>query len=238
MSLANQTPSVPAINPSELSVIDGQITTTSLHVAEHFGKRHDDVLKRIAALDCSPEFSARNFAGAEYIDSQRKSRPYYRMTRDGFTFLCMGFTGKRAAAWKEAYINAFNQLEQQLHAAVPAVSAERRYGESDLHDAALDLIHACPALLLRNLRLMVSWGPDGQAQASVVPPDALVVAPRRVASVLSDPFTVGDELLPEILEAASRRLAERARRIARVEELALKDAAERLAERSWLGAGS
>ena len=238
MSLSTQNFSVPAINPTELSVIDGQVTTTSLHVAEHFGKLHKNVLRRIESLDCSPEFNGRNFEPVEYINDKGEKRPYYRMTRDGFTFLCMGFTGKRAAAWKEAYINAFNQMEQQLHAAVPAVSDERRYGESDLHDAALDLIHACPALLLRNLRLMVSWGPDGQAQASVVPPDALVVAPRRVASVLSDPFTVGDELLPEILEAASRRLAERARRIARVEELALKDAAERLAERSWLGAGS
>ena len=238
MNIPARNPSIPTINPTELSVIDGQVTTTSLHVAEHFGKPHRDVLTRIRALDCSPAFTQRNFSLCTRKGANNKPEPYYRMTRDGFTFLCMGFTGKRAAAWKEAYINAFNQMEQQLHAAVPAVSDERRYGESDLHDAALDLIHACPALLLRNLRLMVSWGPEGQAQASVVPPDALVVAPRRVASVLSDPFTVGDELLPEILEAASRRLADRARRIARVEELALKDAAERLAERSWLGAGS
>ncbi|MGI9701007.1 Rha family transcriptional regulator [Pseudomonas aeruginosa] len=36
------------------------------------------------------------------------------MTRDGFTFLCMGFTGEEAARWKEAYINAFNKMEQAL----------------------------------------------------------------------------------------------------------------------------
>lgn len=228
--------SLPAINPAELSVIDGQVTTTSLHVAEHFGKRHDDVIKRIRALECSDDFSARNFAGAEYIDGQRKSRPYYRMTRDGFTFLCMGFTGKQAARWKEAYINAFNQMEAKLHAPVPAVNDERRYGEDELHAAALDLIHECPALVMRDLRLLVSWGADGTPQASVVPADAVVAVPRRLASVLSDPFTVGDELLPEIVEAAARRLADRARRIARVEELALKDAAERLAERAGLGA--
>ena len=29
------------------------------------------------------------------------------MTRDGFTFRAMGFTGARAAAYKEGYINAF-----------------------------------------------------------------------------------------------------------------------------------
>ena len=33
------------------------------------------------------------------------------MTKDGFCFLAMGFTGKEAAKWKEAFINAFNQME-------------------------------------------------------------------------------------------------------------------------------
>lgn len=224
-----QLSATPSINPAELTIVNGQVTTSSLHVADHFGKLHKDVLKRIESIDCSPEFNERNFAPVEYIDAKGEKRPYYRITRDGFTFLCMGFTGKQAARWKEAYINAFNQMEAQLQAPVPAA-------ETDLHAAALDLIHGCPALLLRDLRLLVSWGPDGKSQASVVPGDALVVAPRRLASVLSDPFTVGDELLPEILEAAARRLADRARRIARVEELALKDAAERLAERDGLGA--
>ena len=114
MSLSLQNSSVPAINPSELSVIDGQVTTTSLHVAEHFGKRHDDVIKRIRALDCSPDFTVRNFAECSRKGANNKSEPYFRMTRDGFTFLCMGFTGKRAAQWKEAYINAFNSMSDQL----------------------------------------------------------------------------------------------------------------------------
>ncbi len=34
--------------------------------------------------------------------------------RDGFAFLCMGFTGKEAAKWKEAYIRAFNWMAEQL----------------------------------------------------------------------------------------------------------------------------
>lgn len=117
-TMPNSAPAVPAINPSELRIIDGQITTTSMQVAEHFGKRHDDVLKRIRALDCSGEFHARNFAEmiievAVGKGATRKD-PAFRMTRDGFTFLCMGFTGKEAAKWKEAYINAFNQMEAEL----------------------------------------------------------------------------------------------------------------------------
>lgn len=36
------------------------------------------------------------------------------MTRDGFTFLVMGFTGKVAAQFKEAYIEAFNEMEKAI----------------------------------------------------------------------------------------------------------------------------
>ncbi|NME01790.1 hypothetical protein HG555_09560 [Aeromonas sp. DNRA1] len=36
------------------------------------------------------------------------------MTKDGFIFVVMGFTGVKAAATKEAYINAFNWMAEQL----------------------------------------------------------------------------------------------------------------------------
>jgi Rha family phage regulatory protein len=98
-----------------VEVINGQIKTTSLKIAEHFNKRHDNVLDKIKKLDCSPEFSALNFKVAEYTDEQGKKRLAYEMTRDGFTFLAMGFTGKEAAKWKESYINAFNKMAEELH---------------------------------------------------------------------------------------------------------------------------
>ncbi|MFF7107267.1 Rha family transcriptional regulator [Pseudomonas sichuanensis] len=105
---------IASVAPVVVELIDGHPTTTSLDVAAHFGKRHDDVLKRLRSLDCSPEFTLRNFAECSRPGSNNKPEPYYRMTRDGFTFLCMGFTGKEAAKWKEAYITAFNQLEQAV----------------------------------------------------------------------------------------------------------------------------
>lgn len=43
-----------------------------------------------------------------------EKRPMYYLTRDGFTFLAMGFTGRVAAQFKEAYINAFNEMEEML----------------------------------------------------------------------------------------------------------------------------
>lgn len=105
-------------SPVQVELVDGQITTTSLDVAAHFKKRHDTVLRAIRLLECSAEFIARNFAAIQIdidlgIGRTRKGQAY-RMTRDGFAFLAMGFTGKEAAKWKEAYINAFNRLEQEL----------------------------------------------------------------------------------------------------------------------------
>ena len=86
--------------------------TTSLKVADVFGKMHKDVLKAIEALDCSEEFRERNFALSSYnIVENRRRYPMYLMTRDGFTFLAMGFTGARAAEFKEKYISEFNRME-------------------------------------------------------------------------------------------------------------------------------
>ncbi|MFJ7316819.1 Rha family transcriptional regulator, partial [Pseudomonas sp. NPDC098747] len=97
-----------------VELVNGQPTTTSLDVSKHFRKRHDNVLRAIENLDCSPEFNALNFEAVEYLDPKGESRPMVRMTRDGFVFLCMGFTGKEAAQLKEAYIGAFNRMEETL----------------------------------------------------------------------------------------------------------------------------
>lgn len=107
-----------AISTPDLEIIEGQITTTSQQIAAHFGKRHDTVLRAIRNLECSPEYHARNFAEMvteiEIGSGATRKSPAYRMTRDGFVFLAMGFTGKEAAQWKEAYITAFNKMEQEL----------------------------------------------------------------------------------------------------------------------------
>lgn len=109
---------LPTLSQPEIAIVDGQAVTSSLAVADFFSKRHDDVLKKIRILDCSPEFCARNFAETSILVRQpnggTRKLPCYQITRDGFAFLATGFTGKRAAQFKEAYINAFNQMEQAL----------------------------------------------------------------------------------------------------------------------------
>lgn len=98
-----------------------RLIVSSLDISNHFGKRHDDVLKAVRNLDCSPEFRRRNFAESSYTNSQNRKMPMSEITRDGFVFLCMGFTGQQAAVWKERYIEAFNQMEAALRGrSVPA----------------------------------------------------------------------------------------------------------------------
>lgn len=101
-----------------LQIIDGKVITTSLRVAEHFGKRHDNVLQAIRNIECSTEFRLLNFKETYQSvpgpNGGMRKEPYFNLTRDGFTFLAMGFTGKQAAQWKEAYITAFNSMESAL----------------------------------------------------------------------------------------------------------------------------
>ncbi|EBW6452646.1 transcriptional regulator [Salmonella enterica subsp. enterica serovar Oranienburg] len=99
----------------EVTIENGRAVTTSVAVAEYFRKMHKDVLKKIDNLDCSPEFTERNFAPSEYTDSTGRKLPMYKITKNGFVFLVMGFTGKKAAAFKEAYIAEFDRMENELH---------------------------------------------------------------------------------------------------------------------------
>ena len=105
---------VSALSPN-VTIHNGKAITTSLNVSSFFTKRHDDVLKKIRNLECSPEFNARNFAAVNYIDSKGEKRPMYEMTKNGFVFLVMGFTGKKAAQFKEAYIAEFDRMEAELY---------------------------------------------------------------------------------------------------------------------------
>lgn len=93
---------------------NGEAFTTSQNVADAFGKLHKDVLRKVESLECSADFTERNFTLSEYIDASGRRLPQWGMTKDGFIFLVMGFTGKRAAAIKEGYISAFNWMAVQL----------------------------------------------------------------------------------------------------------------------------
>lgn len=91
-----------------------RLVTTSLKIAEKFGKEHAHVLRDIRDLECSEKFRESNFGFSSYKSSQGKTLPMYEVTRDGFTILAMGYTGKEAMKFKEDYINVFNTMENEL----------------------------------------------------------------------------------------------------------------------------
>ena len=99
-----------------VSVKNNTPVTTSRKIAKVFGKQHKDVLRAIERIECSDEFSGRNFALASYIDEQGKPRPEFEIKKDGAIFLIMGFKGAKAAEFKENYISAFNWMLESIQA--------------------------------------------------------------------------------------------------------------------------
>ncbi|EAI4210941.1 Rha family transcriptional regulator [Campylobacter coli] len=96
---------------------DEQVFCTSLDIAKVFGKNHFHVLRdienilndlrEIGDLQCKS-----NFGLVKYKDKKGEFRPAYQISRDGFSLLAMGFTGKKALRFKIAFINAFNEMER------------------------------------------------------------------------------------------------------------------------------
>lgn len=97
---------------------DGQLVVTSRQVARDFQKEHRNVIRDIEELIDKigvAQNCADLFIKTEYQHEQNKQwYKEYLLTRDGFSLLVMGFTGKRALEWKLKYIEAFNKMEEYL----------------------------------------------------------------------------------------------------------------------------
>lgn len=99
---------------------NGRATTTSLLIAETFEKKHYNVLQSIENLkpNLPVDFWKLNFQFSNYETKSGKNtvmqNSMYILTRDAFTLLAMGFTGKKAMQFKLAYIEAFNKMEAEL----------------------------------------------------------------------------------------------------------------------------
>ena len=106
---------------------DGEVWASSQDVAEKFDKNHKDVLRSIRGLET--ELSTAQFCAlfkeGNYIASNGKKNKMFLMTRDGFSLLAMGFTGKEAIRWKVKYIEAFNAMEERLKSGDTLTDEER-----------------------------------------------------------------------------------------------------------------
>ena len=79
-----------------------RLIASSLDISNHFGKQHKNVLQAIDNLECSDTFRRLNFQPTVYhrpnpVGGKGIEARMYEITRDGFVFLCMGFTGQQAA---------------------------------------------------------------------------------------------------------------------------------------------
>ncbi len=97
-----------------VSNVNGTLTVSSLQVAKDFEKRPSDVNEAIEKLTAEKSAVKNMFIEATYINERGRQYKCYDLTRDGFSLLVMGFTGKKALEWKLKYIEAFNKMEQTI----------------------------------------------------------------------------------------------------------------------------
>ena len=100
----------------EFEVADSGVFATSLSVSRVFEKQHQHILAKIAEFP-DDVFRASNFRLTERTAKfgvAMRSEPYYKITRDGFSLLVMGFTGEKAYRWKIEFIAAFNKMEAMI----------------------------------------------------------------------------------------------------------------------------
>lgn len=105
------------VNPDDFNgLVSESLKTTSRIIAEKFGKEHRNVMRDIRnVIDANPEWGVLNFAQTPYVDQQNgQTYQMYEITRDGYSMLVMGFTGKKAMEWKIKFLEAFNAMEQRI----------------------------------------------------------------------------------------------------------------------------
>lgn len=113
-----------------LATKDEEIFVDSRKVAEFFEKEHRNVMIDIKQLInkvrgieeskdfCSPidglNYNSIRIVKTKYKSIQNKFLPCYKLNKDAFMLLCMGYTTEKALKIKLWYIERFNEMEKQL----------------------------------------------------------------------------------------------------------------------------
>lgn len=111
----NRTSPTPLAAPL-VTIKNGATVTNSRDVAAYFGKEHRNVIAKIDKLLPDLPTPHAYFSAGVYTLPETGNQPHtsFDMSRDGFTLLAMGFTGKKALAFKLKYIEQFNRMEEEL----------------------------------------------------------------------------------------------------------------------------
>ena len=213
----------------ELSIHNGVVTTTSTQVAQFFGKRHDNVLRAIRALIRETASDNRFLNFEETVEVRENpsggapiSMPAYRMDRDGFMLLAMGFTGKEALRWKLAYIAAFNRMEAELQkpaydpARIELAHSLAAQAAAQVTQTVFEAIASGRNSDWRRVRYLLSFGydSDGQPtipQTQVVGDDQMVTSLNALAQHIAKHDVIpSDSQLAALVTACAHQLSERA----------------------------
>lgn len=96
-----------------VEVNNEQVVTTSLVVAETFGKRHDNVLQAIKNLekDVPPKTM---FFETEYFDRYKRKQTAFSMTKEGFLILVSSYRGKDVLEKKMQILSGTDMIPPSL----------------------------------------------------------------------------------------------------------------------------
>ncbi len=103
------------------NVVNGEVYANSNEIAKQFGKRHDDVIKKIDnEIERFHSAKLRNaiddfFRVSDYINSNNRSFRRYDLTFKGFQQIVLSYTGDKAFENRVNFINAFETLLKTVH---------------------------------------------------------------------------------------------------------------------------
>lgn len=103
-----------------ITVCNGLATVLTTNISVVFGKNHRHVLRDVEdIIQRTPEDRRGNFIPVELERPSNLGKGIvkykaYALTKAGFTFLAMGFTGEKADKFKWAYIDEFDRMEKAL----------------------------------------------------------------------------------------------------------------------------
>lgn len=103
-------------NNSELGAV-----VSSRVIAQELGKAHKNVIRGLEKILTGSNVSSL-IVPSEYKDSKGESRKEYLLTKDGFTLYMFNIQGHNN--FKMAYINKFNEMENQLKQPVASYMIE------------------------------------------------------------------------------------------------------------------
>ncbi len=145
-----------------------EIKTTSLIIAEKFSKQHKHVLRDIEKImmQVSDIFGKTNFGLSEYEQPNNlglmTKYKMYELTKDGFIMVVMSYTGAKAFAIKEAYINAFNLMHAKLFPKTKSLTPQTPAGFPELLNARMTAQQKIMMLILASRA-----DENGQCQISI-----------------------------------------------------------------------